>query len=70
MTKHQKEVERKKMMWAALYGILSVMFGILILVAYDKDVKDISMIAGTFFTALAGLNASSFFSRPSGSDDV
>lgn len=65
MTKHQKEVQRKKMMWVALYAIIGTMFGILALVAYDKPIRDLGIIAGAFFTALAGLNASSYFSLPS-----
>ncbi len=70
-TKKQKEETRRKMMWTALFSIIAVMFGILGLVLVGKPVADLGLIAGAFFTALAGVNGASLFSKPSaGSDDV
>ena len=70
MTKAQKEKQRSLMMWIALLGIIFVMFGILLLVYFDKNVEGLGVIATGFFTALAGVNGASFFSKPSpGAED-
>jgi Na+/proline symporter len=70
MTKSQKEETRRRMMWVALFAIICVMFGLLGLVYVGKTVADLSMIASSFFGALAGLNGANFFSTPSeGADD-
>ncbi len=70
MTKSQKESNRKHMMWLALWAIIAVMFCLMGLVYLSKPVADLSLIAGTFFTALAGVNGASLFSTPSsGADD-
>jgi len=70
-TKKQKEETRRKMMWVALFAIVAVMFGILGLVFVGKPVADLGLIAGAFFTSLAGVNGASLFSKPStGADDV
>lgn len=64
MTQHEKEIQRKKMMWTALWAIIAVMFALICLVLIGKPVAELSMIASAFFTVLAGLNASSYFSKP------
>jgi len=70
-TKAQKEETRRKMMWVALFAIIAVMMGILGLVYVGKPVADLALISGAFFTALAGVNGASLFSKPSdGADDT
>lgn len=69
-TKKEKEETRRKMMWVALFAVIAVMFGIMWLVYAGKAVADLGLIAGAFFTALAGVNGASLFSKPSsGADD-
>jgi len=70
MTKSQKEEQRKKLVWLALFAMIAVMFGLMGLVAVDKSVIDLAMIAGTFFTSMAGIIGANLFSKPSqGADD-
>ena len=69
-TKAQKEETRRKMMWVALYAMIGIMCGIMGLVYLDKSIADLGLVAGAFFTALAGVNGASLFSKPSaGADD-
>jgi len=70
-TKAQKEETRRKMMWVALFSIITVMIGILCLVFVGKPVADLGLIAGAYFTALAGVNGASLFTSPSkGANDA
>lgn len=70
MTKSEKEVQRKKMMWTALWAIIAVMLLIIGLVYFNKPVADLGLIAAGFFAALAGVNGASLFTQPSiGGDD-
>ena len=43
MTTHEKEIQRKKMMWTALFAIISVMFALIVLVYIGKPIADLSM---------------------------
>lgn len=69
MTIHEKETERKKMMWVALMSIIVVMILLIVLVLLGKPVAELSMITSAFFTVLASLNASSYFSKPGSSKE-
>lgn len=70
MTKAEKETQRKRIMWVALIAIIFVMFGIIGLVWVDKPVADLGLIAGAYFSALAGLIGASLWTKPGvGADD-
>jgi len=70
MTKHEKELQRSKMMWISLWGIIVVMVIALVLTLLGKDVKSLEVIISAYFTTLAGVIGTSFFSKPTpGSDD-
>lgn len=70
MTKREKEEQRKKMMWVAMWAIIGVMIAILGLAWFEKPLADMATIAGAFFVALAGVNGAIFFSKPGqGADD-
>lgn len=71
MTKHEKELQRSRMMWISLWGIIVVMLIVLVLTLLGKNVKSLEVIISAYFTTLAGVIGTSFFSKPTpGSDDI
>ena len=71
MTKHEKELQRSRMMWISLWGIIIVMIIVLVLTLLGKNVKSLEVIISAYFTTLAGVIGTSFFSKPTpGSNDI
>lgn len=69
MTKHDKEIQRKKMMWFTLFSMVFIMVLIIGLSYFGKSVEGLGSLTGLFFTSLAGINGASFFTTPSDGED-
>lgn len=65
MTQNEKEIQRKWMLWAGIISMNVIMLLVIWLVFIDKQIAGIVSIVITYLTVMAGLNASTYFSKPS-----
>lgn len=63
MTQNEKEIQRKWMLWVGVWSMNIIMVLVLWLVFLGKPINNVTSVVITYLTVMAGINASTYFSK-------